>query len=256
VMVVDPKASDEVTKIAEPPLSVRVPRRFDPTMKDIVSPSGGVPKPELMLAVKVTVWPRSDGFTEDVTTVIVVLLFTPWTSKEELLPKKFASPPYNAVIVMDPSGRAEVLKLAVPPLRVAVLKIVDPRLNVTIPVGVPPNWPETVAVNVTVCPRTEGLTEDVSTVVVGAGDCPSKGTVRAKKTNDRNGGKRRQHNAFFRGLSSRGHNTRGDSLLMSSDCQREIASQTLTTLGFISVSQRYCCIQSPGNGRTFHNSWD
>jgi hypothetical protein len=41
-------------------------------------------------------------------------------------------------------------------------------LNVTVPVGVP-DEAETVAVNVTACPKVEGFSEEVTEVVVGIG---------------------------------------------------------------------------------------
>jgi hypothetical protein len=41
-------------------------------------------------------------------------------------------------------------------------------MNVTVPVGLLGPLPVTVAVKVTVCPDTDGLAEDASTVVVGA----------------------------------------------------------------------------------------
>jgi hypothetical protein len=59
-----------------------------------------------------------------------------------------------------------VLKLACP----AVFSVLDPRTTfpsrkVTVPVGTPPAE-VTVAVKVTVCPRRDGLREDVRVVVV------------------------------------------------------------------------------------------
>jgi hypothetical protein len=50
-------------------------------------------------------------------------------------------------------------------------------LNVTMPVGVPPYCPETVAVNVTIWPMTEGLTDDVTAVKVVALDTLCDTTV-------------------------------------------------------------------------------
>jgi len=159
-----------VLKLAAPPLSVPVPRIVVPILKDTVSPSGGEPKLELTVAVKVTVWPASDGLREDVSVVLTGILVTAWVSEGDVLPRKFASPPYITVIVFDPNGRVEVLKVATPLVNVAVSKVVPPFLNVTEPVGVPPNYPETLAFNVTVWPTTDGLTEDVSTLEVVALD--------------------------------------------------------------------------------------
>jgi hypothetical protein len=43
-----------------------------------------------------------------------------------------------------------------------------PSLNVTDPFGVPPKRAVTVAVSVTDCPYTDGLSEEISAVAVGA----------------------------------------------------------------------------------------
>ena len=57
--------------------------------------------------------------------------------------------------------------VAAPLTKVAgVPRLVAPSLNCTVPVGVPEpgNAAETVAVNVTVCPKEDGLTEDETPV--------------------------------------------------------------------------------------------
>jgi hypothetical protein len=55
------------------------------------------------------------------------------------------------------------------PFSVAAPKIDVPSLTVTVPVGVPapPPLATTVTVNVTDCPETEGLCDDVTVVPVG-----------------------------------------------------------------------------------------
>jgi hypothetical protein len=62
----------------------------------------------------------------------------------------------------------DVLKVAVPPLSVLEPKVVAPSLKVTVPVAVPDPGAtaETVAVKVTDCPKTEGLAEAATAVVV------------------------------------------------------------------------------------------
>ena len=102
--------------------------------------------------------------------MLVVILFTFWINDAELLPRKFASPEYMAVIVLDPTGRAEVLRMATPPLRGTVPKTVEFWWNITVPVGVPPNCPDTFAVKVTVWPMSDGVAEEVSAVEVLALD--------------------------------------------------------------------------------------
>lgn len=64
-----------------------------------------------------------------------------------------------------PTASAAVLRVATPPLSVPVPNVFVPSLNVTVPVGVPPAL-VTVAVKVTDCPKTEGLADEVTVVVV------------------------------------------------------------------------------------------
>jgi hypothetical protein len=82
-----------------------------------------------------------------------------------VLPVKFESPPYTAVMVSVPTGSVVVVKLAALPLREALPRLVLPLLNVTVPVAVPPNCPETVAVKVTDWPEGEGFSDEVKVVV-------------------------------------------------------------------------------------------
>src|SRR2546427_565056 len=60
--------------------------------------------------------------------------------------------------------------VAWPELRVTVARVVAPSLKAIVPVGVPVPGDNavTVAVKVTVCPVTDGLAEDMRTVVVPA----------------------------------------------------------------------------------------
>jgi hypothetical protein len=60
-----------------------------------------------------------------------------------------------------------VVKLALPPANVTVASTVVPELNVMVPVGVTVGE-ATVAVNLTDCPRVEGLREETTVVVVAA----------------------------------------------------------------------------------------
>jgi len=88
-----------------------------------------------------------------------------------VLAVKLPSPLYVAVMVWLPTERAEVLNVVFPLLcRVPLPSVVDPSLNVTVPVGVPEPGAAavTVAVNVTDCPKTDGLTDEVRGVVVEA----------------------------------------------------------------------------------------
>ena len=67
-----------------------------------------------------------------------------------------------------PTVSAEVVKVAMPPLSVPVPMGLPLSTNVTVPVGVPaPGGPaETVAVNVTDWPKTEGFADEPTVVVV------------------------------------------------------------------------------------------
>jgi len=85
-----------------------------------------------------------------------------------VLPRKFESPPYTAVIKSLPTGSVEVVKVAEPPLNEPVPNAFEPFLNVTVsPSGGAPTLEVTVAVKVTVCPKLDGLGFDVRVVVVG-----------------------------------------------------------------------------------------
>ena len=77
-----------------------------------------------------------------------------------------AFPPYTAVRLCEPVAAKAVAKVATPALTEAVPSEAAPSLKVTIPVGLEP---VTVALNVVLCVATDGLTLEVSTVVVGAG---------------------------------------------------------------------------------------
>ena len=65
-----------------------------------------------------------------------------------------------------PTARADVVKVATPPLNVPVPIGLPPSRNVTVPVEVPAPGAtgETVAVKVTDCPKEEGCTEEVTVV--------------------------------------------------------------------------------------------
>jgi predicted small secreted protein len=120
------------------------------------------------LAVKVTDCPTFDGFSDEVKAVVVVALLTTWLTAFDVLPGKFESPPYTALIASVPAGSVEVLKLAEPPLNAPVPSTVVPFMNETVSPsgGGAPRLEVTVAVKVTACPYVDGFGEDVSVVVV------------------------------------------------------------------------------------------
>ena len=75
-----------------PLLSVPVPRTLLPSRKTTSSPSGGRPTIALTFAVKVTLCPDTEGLADELTTVVVLPLFTVWVRFAEVLVLKLASP--------------------------------------------------------------------------------------------------------------------------------------------------------------------
>jgi len=67
------------------------------------------------------------------------------------------------VIECDPSASVEMLKVAIPLLRVPVPNVVLPSLKVTVPVAAEG---ETVAVKATVTPDADGFDDEATVVVV------------------------------------------------------------------------------------------
>ncbi len=81
--------------------SVATPLRFTLPVPSVVAPSKnvtvpeGVPAPGALtdtVAVKVTLWPKTDGLGADVTLVVVSALLTTWFTVLDVLPLKFVSP--------------------------------------------------------------------------------------------------------------------------------------------------------------------
>jgi hypothetical protein len=100
--------------------------------------------------------------------VVVAAAFTVWpATRVPVLPEKFpVSGEYTAVTAWFPWVRLAVAPLvAVPLLSVTgAPKLIPSIANCTVPVGVPA--PDTIAVNVTLCPKVDGFTDDVTVVVV------------------------------------------------------------------------------------------
>jgi hypothetical protein len=95
-------------------------------------------------------------------------LFTVCSRLAEVLLLKLASPAYETVMVWAVTDNGDVVKVALPLDRLAVPKVVAPSRKVTVPVGVPTAGETalTVAVNVTACPNTDGLTDEVTLVLL------------------------------------------------------------------------------------------
>ena len=76
-------------------------------------------------------------------------------------------PLYVAVTVVVPAGKADVIRLALPPARLPLPSVFVPAVNVTVPIGTTVGE-LTIALNFTFCPATDGLGEAVTVVVVVA----------------------------------------------------------------------------------------
>src|SRR5438094_7366202 len=123
------------------------------------------------VAVNVTLWPNTDGLADELRLVDVLALFTTCDTAELVLVMKFVSPPYTAVMLCVPTLRADVAHVATPAASACAPQPVTelaPSLKFTLPVGVPAPGAVavTVAVNVTLCPNTDGFTDDVRLVDV------------------------------------------------------------------------------------------
>jgi hypothetical protein len=145
-------------KITGPLLIVTVPSAVLPSL-NVTVPVAAAGE---TVAVNVTGAPDGDGFVEDVNATADACS-TFCVSVDEVLLLSFASPPYEALIECDPTTSVEVLKVALPLLIVPVPSIVLPSLNVTVPVAAEG---ETVAVNVTEDPNTDGFEDEVTVVVL------------------------------------------------------------------------------------------
>jgi hypothetical protein len=92
LMLCDPAFSDEVLKLALPPLRLPVPSTVDPSLNLTASPFGGVLLPELTVAVNCTRCPKVEGFRLELSVVVVGILSTFWINFADVLPTKFGSP--------------------------------------------------------------------------------------------------------------------------------------------------------------------
>src|SRR6266536_6068306 len=92
-----PTAREAVVSVAMPEeSSVPVPRLAAPSRKATVPV--GVPAGELTVAVRVTGWPKTLGFTEEIAVTVVAPLFTVWDNGDEVRGLKFVAPPEDAVM--------------------------------------------------------------------------------------------------------------------------------------------------------------
>ncbi len=141
-----------------------LPMRVAPSRNETV-PVGVAAAALLTVAVNVTVWPTLDGLAEEARAIVVETRVTDWVTTAEVLPAKAAFAEYVAVMEWEPTTRSGVVKVAWPAARAPVPMAAAPSKNVTVPVGVPDAL-LTVAVKVTACPNTDGLSEEITLVLV------------------------------------------------------------------------------------------
>ena len=122
----------DVVSAALPPLKAAVPRELTPS-KNCTVPVG--PEEGLTVAVNVTCCPEPDGFNDDATTVVVLAALTVCVREGDVLPVKFASPLYLALMECAPTVRADVVSDALPPFKAAVPREFAPSKNCTVPVA-------------------------------------------------------------------------------------------------------------------------
>ena len=107
----EPFFKEEVVKLACPDaFSVPVPSVL-PESLNVTVPVGIALDDEVTCAVKVTAWPTEDGLSEELSVVEVIILWTVCFRFPELLPAKFTSPPYAALMLCEPVVSAEVLNV-------------------------------------------------------------------------------------------------------------------------------------------------
>src|SRR4051794_33933541 len=100
-----------VVIVTEPPDSVPVPTVVPPSRK--VTEPVAVPAPgavALTLAVRVTVWPKTDGLADELIVVEVEALLTTWAVLADWLGLKLPSPEYSALMLCVPTDRVLVVK--------------------------------------------------------------------------------------------------------------------------------------------------
>src|SRR5437762_1842901 len=108
-----PTNSAAVVKDAVPLRNSAVPSGVPPSVK--VTVPVGVPAPPLTVAVNVTAWPDSDGFSDEARAVDVAAGWpglTTWVRTAELLAASVPSPWKAAVITWLPTDRPEVVNVA------------------------------------------------------------------------------------------------------------------------------------------------
>ena len=151
--------------------SVAVPSRVESRKKSTFPSATPAPGATVeTVAVKVTLFPKSDGLRLLATTVVVLALLTIWDRLLLVLVVKLVSPAYTAMMPFVPAVMELVVKVASLAERVPLPNKVAPLKKFTVPAGVPTpgDTTLTVAVKVTDCPNVDGLSPLVSKVLVDA----------------------------------------------------------------------------------------
>ena len=150
--------SEDVAKVATPALSGPDPSEVAPS-ENVTVPVGVPPAVLVTVAVKVTDWLPTEGFSDEVSIVVVGAALTVCRMIWDALEGNFASPLYCAEIICGPTTREDVAKVATAlEFNVTAVPIRTPvSMNITVPVGVPVVELVTVAVNVTDAPQTLGF---------------------------------------------------------------------------------------------------
>src|SRR5450755_4650419 len=165
VIVWTPTTSELVVIEADP--EVR------PTVANVVLPSVNVTVPvgnpllDAMTVVKVTLCPNADVEADDDTAANAAARATSCVS-DDVLAVKDASPPYVALMLCEPTGRAAVVNVVCALVRALVASVVAPSAIVTVPLGTPLVVGATAIVNVTLCPNTDDDAELAIDVTVDA----------------------------------------------------------------------------------------
>jgi hypothetical protein len=165
-------ASDDACSVATPAL-LRLPVPMDVApSRNVTVPVGSVtPDAGVTVAVSVIGCPKTAGFANETSTVVVPVNAAEFTTSlstgEDVLPLKVALPVYTAVMGSVPTGREEIISVACPELSELDPIDVPLSLKVTVPVGVTlPEVALTVAVKVICWPDVDGFKEETTDVCV------------------------------------------------------------------------------------------
>jgi hypothetical protein len=155
-----PVASEEVVHRATPPVSVtELQLEIAAPLSLKVTVPEGVPALPVRVAVKVTVWPDIEGFSDELMRKLATAALTVWLTVLDVPGTYVASPEYVTVMECAPTAIDEVVHRATPAESVTELHPEIPvplSLKVTVPEGAPA-LPVSVAIHVTAWPDIEGF---------------------------------------------------------------------------------------------------